>query len=408
MGGLSADRVAAFRRRAFGLFLHWGLYSQLGKGEWVWRHHDMASEDYRRLFDTFSADGFDADAWVRLAKEAGCRYVCLTTRHHEGFSLYDVRGLNDYDAPHAVGRDLVAEFAAACERHGVGKFFYHTTLDWWHPDFDGDWRAYQEYLRASVEILCRHYGDADGFWFDGNWARRDRDWEEDALYALIRGLQPGAVIVNNSSHGHHGEVGHPELDVVTYEQGLPGARRFADGKDRGGEMCETVNSHWGVGARDLSHKSPAELIERLAACRRHGANLLCNIGPEADGAIPAYEAALFRLVGRWTSICPEAIYDAEPTGLVCPGRDFVLRAGDTFYRFCHNVPIKGNRHLLRGEAGDGLQTIGGELPPISRVRWADTDEDLAFTQEADRLVFDATPHPYGSQLVVRVAILAGG
>jgi len=398
------DYLETFERRAFGLFLHWGLYSQLRQGEWVWNYHykDHA-EEYLRLFDTFTAADFDADAVVGLAKRAGCRYVCLTTRHHEGFSLYDTRGLNQFDAPHSpAGRDLVAEFAEACERHGVGKFFYHTTLDWWHPEFDGDWDAYQQYLRDSVDLLCSHYGKVDGFWFDGNWARRERDWQEDRLYALIREKQPGCVIVNNSSHGHHGEANHPEIDVVTYEQGLPKARRFSD-RHRAGEMCDTMNSHWGIGDFDLSYQSPAEVIEKIVGCRRFRANLLLNIGPTPTGAIPGYEREVFELVGRWMAHAPAAIYDAVPTELRCRGRDFVLRDGGTYYYFCHNVAIRGNGHLLRGEPGNGLQTIAGELPAVRSIRWMDRDEELAFTQEGERCCFDATAFPYGSQLIVRIA-----
>ncbi|MDA3961369.1 MAG: alpha-L-fucosidase [Planctomycetota bacterium] len=168
------DRIAQFTRRGFGLFVHYGLYSLIGQGEWVWRHRRRDDHDYPQLMRSFSADDFDADAICATAADAGCRYVCLTTRHHEGFSLYDTRGLNEYDAPHsAAKRDLVAEFSEACERHGIGKYFYHTTLDWWHPDFDSDWDAYQQYLRDSVAVLCRNYG---------TWSKRDRDWQEDALY----------------------------------------------------------------------------------------------------------------------------------------------------------------------------------------------------------------------------------
>lgn len=397
-------RVAAYESRAFGLFLHWGLYSQLGEGEWVWHHHQLDRERYLALHRSFTAADFDADAWVALAQDAGCRYVCLTTRHHEGFSLYDTRGLNQYDAPHSpAGRDLVAEFAAACDRVGMGKFFYHTTLDWWHADFDGDWDAYQRYLRASVDLLCTHYGRVDGFWFDGNWARRDRDWQEDALYSIIRAKQPQAVIVNNSSHGHHGEVTHPELDVVTYEQGEAGRRHSAD-RHRAGEVCETMNSHWGIGAHDLSHKSPGTIIEKVIGCRRVRANLLLNIGPTAQGGIPGYEREVYALVGRWARLHAPALYAAQPTELACRGRDFVLRDGADYFYVCHNVPIAGNRHLLRGEPGDGLQAIAGALPAVQRIAWLDAPEqELAFTQGGDRLVFQATPFPYGRQLVVRIA-----
>ncbi|MDV7396629.1 alpha-L-fucosidase, partial [Arthrospira platensis SPKY1] len=116
---------------------------------------------------------------------------------------------------------MVKEYVDACRAHGMGIFFYHTTLDWWEPRFDADWDGYQAYLRDSVEILCTQYGAIDGLWFDGNWARRERDWQEDALYSMIRSHQPEAIIINNSSIGNLGAMGHPLLDAVTFEQGLP-------------------------------------------------------------------------------------------------------------------------------------------------------------------------------------------
>ncbi len=397
--------IAAFEQRAFGLFIHFGLYSQAGQGEWYRHHHQIPAQRYATLMDSFTAADFDAEVIARTAAAAGMRYACLTTRHHDGFSLYDTRGLNSFDAVHSpAGRDLVAEFVTACRNHDLGVFLYHTTLDWWHPDFDGDWPAYQRYLRDSVDILLSHYGPVDGLWFDGNWARRDRDWEEDALYDLIRQRQPDCLIINNSSHGHHGEAGHPQCDVVTFEQGRPFARRQVE-RYRAGEMCETMNSHWGTGAHDLSHKSPADIITRLVSCRRYRANLLLNIGPEAQGAMPGLEAAVLAQVGRWIKICPPAVYQAVPTQLRCGGDDFVLQDGSTYYYFCHNVPIHGNRHLLQGRPGDGPQGIIGALPQVRRISWVDNDEELTFSQDGDICAFQATPFAYGSQLIVRIARL---
>lgn len=151
--------ISDFEQLGFGMFVHWGLYSQLGKGEWIWNIGKMDGEEYCKLKDSFTAEDFDADELVLTAKKAGCKYITLTTRHHEGFSLYDTCGLNDFDAPHSpAGRDLIREFVDACNRHDIVPFFYHTTLDWHHPDFEGNFDRYLEYLRQSVEILCKNYG----------------------------------------------------------------------------------------------------------------------------------------------------------------------------------------------------------------------------------------------------------
>ena len=402
-------RVAAFESMAYGLFLHWGLYSLPERGEWVRHHHKVPTAEYHQLLDRFTAEGWDAPGLVRFARECGFRYICLGTRHHDGFSLYDTRGLNTYDAPHsAARRDLIAEFAAACHADGMPMFFYHTTLDWEVASFDQDWDAYQQYLRDSVEILCRHYGPVAGFWFDGNWARRDRDWQEDRLYSLIRSLQPEAILVNNSSTGALGKLGHPDLDAITFEQGAP-AKLDRAGMARyvAQEMCETVNSHWGIASRDWSHKSPAQLIHTLASCRGNGANLLLNVGPLPSGALPDYETATLRMIGRWISTCGQSLYEGRPAEVRCRGTDFVLKAGNEFYYYLHNLPISQNMHLSGAVRGDGLQTVEGPLPRITAVEWVDSGEALEFNQDAERgfLTFRATPNPYGSQHVIRVARL---
>lgn len=416
-------RIARFEQFGFGLFVHWGLYALIGEGEWAWHHHRIPRETYLALQQRFTASGFEARNLVRRAKAAGCRYVVFTTRHHDGFSLYDTRGLNTWDSVHApAARDLVSEVSAACEAEGLGKVFYHTTLDWWHPDFDdpGRWNAYLAYLRASVEILCTRYGRVDGFWFDGNWARRGRDWQEDALYAVIRRHQPEAIIVNNSSVGALGAAGHPEVDVRTFEQGQPGRdRRQTGARPTAREMCDTIASHWGSARDDLSQQSPGAVIRKLVACRAVGANYLLNVGPEADGSLAPYDAALLDLVGRWTSACPEALTRARPTDLVCRGADAVVRDGSTYYYFAHDLEIHENAHLAHGE-GSGLRTVLGDLPPVRRITWTDTGEELAFTQttapasepsrpggqplaERGLLAFHATRWPYGHNRVVRVA-----
>lgn len=399
------ERVKAFEDLGFGLFLHYGLYSSLGTGEWVQHYHKVSPEKIKELYEGFSAEAFDADPICAMAVDAGMNYVCLTSRHHEGFSLYDASSVGGFDAPSAprCQRDLVSEFSVACEKHGLKKYLYHTTLDWYHPGFNHDWGGYQQYLRDSVELLCKNYGRIDGLWFDGNWARPDADWQEDQLYGVIRSHQPDCIIVNNSSIGARGAVGHPELDVVTFEQGVPEPldRRGAE-KYLAAEMCETLNSHWGVALQDFSHKSPKDVIDRLVACRRYRANLLFNLGPNGDGSIGSYEKALLEVVGRWTKQHGEAITSAHPCDLECSGGHFLLQSDSTFYLFVKAVSIHGNGHLS-GEKGDGPLAILGDLPSVKRVRWCDNDEDLAFEQGSQLLSIHATPFPYGSQGVVRVA-----
>lgn len=415
-------RIARFERLAYGLFLHWGLYSQLGEGEWTLQRNGPARPIYNKLATTFTAEDFDARAWARLAKAAGMTYITLTTRHHEGFSLYDTRGLSKFDAPHsAAKRDLVAEFVAACRAEGLVPFFYHTTIDWqwWKnlqwpavPLADGgpQFGEYLDYLHASVEVLCRHYGPVGGFWFDGNWAHPKADWKEDRLYALIRRHQPEALIINNTGLGAEGVRGHPELDSTTFEQGV------AERPDRRGwkkyvaaEMCHTFNSHWGTAARDFNYLSPAQLIQNLCLARRAGANYLHNVGPLAQGGIPEYEGAALRKAGGWVELHRDILHAGRPVdGVRCTGRDFVLQAGRKYYYFAFDLPLHGTEQLPMSAGRPNARAIDGLTARIRSVRWLDNGEPLAFTQHPKQplLALRGTSYRYGTDLVVRVAELA--
>ncbi|MBQ9774412.1 MAG: alpha-L-fucosidase [Lentisphaeria bacterium] len=406
-------RIAAFEKLGFGMFVHWGLYSQFGQGEWSRHLHNYPQAEYEKLKDTFTAEDFDAELLARTAKETGMRYIVLTTRHHEGFSLYDTCGLNDFDAPHSpAGRDLVAEFVAACRKYGIVPFFYHTTLDWrWHgkktPELSKEeFKEYLIYLRKSVEILCRNYGEIGGLWFDGNWSRKGDDWEEDALYSLIRKYQPEAMIINNTGLGDLGKLGHPELDSVTYENNA--ARPMnREGMEKyvAAEVCRTLNHHWGVGANDLDFQSPGDIISLLCHSRRCGANFLLNIGPAAQGGIPDYERALLALVGRWVKLFGEAIYEPKTiSGIRCQNKDFMLQNGKTAYYFAYGLGICGDYDVTVGVEGVGSRTVDGFSEKIRSAYWMDNGEKIDVIQDLEKSMtaLKCTGFPYGSNTVVRV------
>jgi alpha-L-fucosidase len=405
-------RVARFERLAFGMFVHWGLYSQLGQGEWIQHLAKIPQRHYDQLKETFTAADFDARALARLAREAGMRYITLTTRHHEGFSLYDTRGLSNFDAPHSpAGRDLVAEFVEGCRAEGIVPFFYHTTLDWRWNSHRCDARAfakYLDYLHASVEVLCRHYGPIGGLWFDGNWSRKDVDWKVDRLYRLIRKHQPEAMIINNTGLGAQGEVGHPEVDSVTYEQGLPKPiNRRGQPKYVAGEMCQTLNAHWGIGQLDFRYLSIGQIIENLCLSRKVGANYLLNIGPSAQGGVPGFEAALLRKVGQWVALHAGPVYEGRPVDCVCTGRDFILKVGRKRYYFAFDLGIAGHGDVTVAGGATGVRAIRGLRQPMRAARWLDNGERLAFTHDRRQTLaaLHGTGFPYGTQLVVRVAEL---
>ena len=343
-----APYIARFEQNALGMYVHFGLYSLLQKGEWAMHIHHIDKAEYRTLMERF-APGSMVEI-VRVAKSAGCKYICLTTRHHDGFSLYDTCGLNDYDAPHALaGRDLIREFVDECRKADIVPHFYHTTLDWVHPEFRGDFNAYLEYLRKSVELLCKNYGPIGGFEFDGNWSRKDVDWQEDKLYAMIRSYQPEAMIINNTGLERRGAVGNEHIDSVTYEQGLPTPiDRRGMKKYLAAEMAMTLNDHWGD-ADDLNFKSPSRIIECVCACRKVGANLLLNVGPMGDGRVPLMSEALMDTLGRWMRLYGDAIYNGRPFIAREGEKDFILRDvndDSVFYAFKHGLGINGNATVI--------------------------------------------------------------
>ena len=171
-------RISDYEELAYGMFVHWGLYSQMEKGEWIYWMTDRNMGKYRHLAETFTAEDFDARALVKTAKKAGCKYITFTTRHHEGFSLYDTRGLCDFDSVHFCKRDFVKEFCDACNEFGIVPFLYHTTWDWYQKSFEEDFDSYLEYLRQSVEILCKYYGRIGGFFFDVFWYSSQNQYAE--------------------------------------------------------------------------------------------------------------------------------------------------------------------------------------------------------------------------------------
>lgn len=409
-----APRIARFERMGFGMFVHWGLYSQLGKGEWVKNNYKIPDDEYFKLMKTFTAKDFNGREWARTAKRAGMKYITLTSRHHDGFSLYNTRGLSPIDVTHTrAGRDLIKEFTDGCRAEGILPMLYHTTLDWSEPRFKSDFPAYLQYLRDSIEILCTHYGPIGGFWFDGNWSKRDADWQEDRLYAVIRKHQPEALIINNTGIGAGGKLGNPEIDSVTFERGRPKALdRRGHPKYVAAEMCHTMNFHWGIAKNDFNMLSPAHVIEELCLARRAGANLLMNLGPEAQGKLPAYETAAFRRVGDWIALHggdEGPIYQGRPTTITGQGDDFALELNGQLYLFILNLTATANAQAQGTTArGPGKRVFSNVPRAYSQAEWMDSGEKLKleYDPSARNLTLNATGYPYGTNTVVRVARLS--
>lgn len=400
--------IKDFEKLGFGMFVHFGLYSMLGLGEWSKLQHRIPDKEYEALAESFCPEKDWAEKLCETAKTAGCKYITLTTRHHDGFSLFDTKGLSDYDSVHSLcKRDLVKEFVDACRKNGIIPFFYHTLIDWHEKSFKDDFKSYLKYLRASVEILCRDYGEIGGIWFDGIWDKPDDDWEEDALYGLIRQYQPEAMIINNTGMSKRGELGHIELDSVTFERGKPQPINLADSpKYVSSEMCEVFNDHWGYAKEDLNYKSPAEIICEFAECRRFGSNFLLNAGPMANGYLRPIDSAYFGVVGEWVSYFNEALYLPRPSSIevVNKTKDFILKHNNCYYLFCFNLQMAGDENVaLKLKENEVYEDIFEMDEKIESVVWLDDGAPVSFAQNGSFTRVFTEPFKYGRNLVVRVA-----
>ena len=397
--------IKDFEKLGFGMFVHYGLYSVLGKGEWAKLSFQMSDDAYFSLCKQFQPEPDWAKQLVTQAKQAGCKYITLTTRHHDGYSLFDTCGLNMLDAPHTCGRDLVREFVNACREQNIIPFFYHTLLDWHEESFENNFPEYLKYLRKSVEILCTNYGKIGGLWFDGMWSKPDADWEEDALYRCIRTHQPEAMIINNTGLSALGQLGHIELDSVTFERGKPSPLNMEGApKYIASEMCQIFADHWGYAAEDFNFKSPADMIRDLVTCRRYGSNLLMNVGPMGNGLLRQMDAAIYNLMGQWIALNGEAIYEPRPSGIEVENKpdDFILKKDNTYYLFCDKLPMSADPNVTRNQ--ETLFQDKFKLDKkIKTVTWLDNNEPVAFEQNGEQVIIKTVPYTYGRQLVIRVA-----
>lgn len=402
-----AKYISDFEHMGFGMFIHYGLYSQIGRGEWIYSIEKLDMKEYSKLFNTFTAKDFDADDIVKTAKNAGCKYIVLTTRHHEGFSLYDTKGLSDYDSVHSPAkRDLVREFVDACHREGISPFLYHTTLDWYNEDYKNDFNKYLGYLRDSIKVLCTEYGKIGGFWFDGNWDKPDADWQDDELYGIIRKYQPDAMIINNSGLRARGKAAVKEIDAVTFEQGIPTMiDREGEEKYRAAEMCNTMNDHWGVCNDDIEYKSPRELINCLCQCRKVGANYLLNIGPTADGGIVTIQREYLKMIGKWIGVYGEALYNVKPYIYDNGGEDFVVKSDDgkSLYFYCIHPGAGGDENVTVNMGEYSITKFSGFKDEISKIYWLDNNEELRFKQNGSECEVEFTYFPYRYNYCIRVA-----
>lgn len=324
-----------FQDQKFGVFLHWGLYSMMGVTEWIMTNRDIHYQEYPKLAKTFYPSEFDADAWISAIKAAGAKYITITTRHHDGFSLFKTAtsSYNSVDGT-PFKRDIIKELAEACKRHGIKLHLYYSHLDWGREDYPvgrtgrgtgrpkekANWPSYFNFMNTQLTELLTNYGEVGAIWFDGWWDHdndaKPFDWQLEEQYGIIHKLQPQCLIGNN----HH-TTPFPGEDIQIFERDLPGENKAGlSGQDISRlplESCQTINEHWGYSITDSNYKSGKELIQMLVRAAGKNANLLLNIGPEPGGALPSLALDRLKTIGEWLNKYGETIYGTRG-GIVGP------------------------------------------------------------------------------------------
>ncbi len=358
------NKMQRFADAKLGIFIHWGLYAVNGIDEsWSFYNEYLSHEDYMKQLDGFTAAKYDPARWAGLIREAGAGYAVITAKHHDGFALWDTRygDLNIRKTP--AGRDVIASFVKALRKEGLKVGLYYSLPDWSYEDYpnftrtkkryandSARWQRFLDYYQGQLKELSQTFRP-DLFWFDGDWEFSPEKWEAAKVRRFLLEDNPNVII--NSRLGGHG-------DYATPEQGVPVVRP----KDKYWELCMTMNNSWGYQGNDKDYKTPNQIIRIFVDCISMGGNLLLDIGPKADGTIPAEQVAILKELGRWTKKHREAIYGTKagmPPGHYY-GPSTISADGRTLYLFVtqkpvHPIVIKGLKNQVNRIriVGDGTK-----------------------------------------------------
>lgn len=373
-----------FQDSKFGMFIHWGVYSVLGDGEWVMNNQRIDKQTYQKLPAFFNPISYDPKEWVALAKAAGMKYITITSKHHDGFAMWDSK-LTDWDMVDRTpyGKDVLRMLSEECKKQGIKLFFYHSHLDWFQENYfprgntgqtagrpdNGDWYKYLDYMDGQLSELLTNYGDIGGIWFDGHWDKKDSDWRLDKTYSLIHRLQPACLVGNN----HH-LAPFPGEDFQMFEKDLPGQMTTGfNPEQKIGELpfetCETMNNAWGFNLQDKNYKSTKILIQYLVKAAGYNSNFLLNVGPMPNGKIQPEFVNTLKEIGRWIDKYGETIYGT--------------RGGPVSPRTWGVTTQKANKiyvHILNAEDNNLLIPDFGKK--VKNITLFSTGAKLKFRQDA--------------------------
>jgi alpha-L-fucosidase len=386
-----------FQDNKYGLFVHWGVYSIMGGGgdqgiaEWIMERKNIPVAQYEKLPGFFNPVGFDPAKWVSMVKKAGMKYITITSKHHDGFAMYDSK-VSDYNIVDATpyGKDVLGMLKKECDKQGIKLFFYHSQLDWHHPDYfplgrtgkeiegrtqEGDWDSYIEYMNTQLSELLTQYGDIGGIWFDGMWDKPDADWKLSETYALIHKLQPGALIGSN----HH-KMPYPGEDFMMFERDLPGENSM--GFNNTGisdqvplEMCETMNGSWGFNIIDQNYKSVKTLTQTMVRAAGYGANFLLNTGPMPNGMIQPENVDTLLAIGQWLELHGESIYGTRKGPVKPQEWGATTQKGNMVYI-----------HVL--DHPGGALEITGYKPKIKAAQFLDDGSDVDVKKSKEGIILN--------------------
>ncbi len=365
----------------FGMFIHFGLYSVLGRHEWAMEQEGIPVAEYQQLAKRFNPKPNAARAWAKLAKAAGQKYMVMTTKHHEGFCLFNTK-LTEYCAPkQAAGRDLVAEYVEAARAEGLRFGFYYSLMDWHHPDGarcktdEAARRRFVDYIHGQVHELCSNYGKIDVLWYDVHWPLTAEGWESVEMNKMVRQLQPDILINNRSGI---------EEDFTTPEQRIQASAEPW-------EACMTMNDSWGYQRADDNWKSPKTVVRNLLTCTRDQGNYLLNIGPMADGSIPEPSIRILTEVGKWMDRHADLIHKSDRCQVKRSEFALFTRQGNMLFIHAYFWP------------GDTL-AVGGLQQKVVAAKMYATGQRVKFEQEKWRVRFvglpAAAPDPIATVLAV--------